>query len=75
MSTQFHILVVGFELEKKNREGGSHKTDLRHYRYDTSTYTLTNENNAVMIREGKSFVAQFPTANTMVLLEDKIEDQ
>jgi hypothetical protein len=81
MSTQFHILVVGFELEKRgrdiSREGDlrktvteSRKTELRHYRYDISTHTLSNENNAVVIRNGKQYVAQFPVANTMVLVEE-----
>jgi hypothetical protein len=70
MSTQYHILVVGFELEKRSREGDSRKTDLRHYRYDTSEYTLTNENGAVVIREGKQTIAQFPVAHTMVLVEE-----
>ncbi len=71
MATQYHVLVVGFELEKKGREGeGTRKTSLRHYRYDTSTYNLTNENGAVVVRNGKSYVAQFPVPCTMILVEE-----
>jgi len=70
MSTQYHVLVVGFELEKRSAGGDSRKTELRHYRYDTSVYALTNENGAVIIRNGKTYVAQFPVGFTMVLVEE-----
>jgi len=74
MATQYHVLVVGFELEKKGREGDTRKTSLRHYRYDTSTYTILSENGAWVVKNGKSFVAAFPVANTMVLVEE-VEDK
>ena len=70
MSTQFHVLVVGFELEKRGREGDSRKTDLRHYRYDNSIYTMAPEEGAWVVRNGKTFVSAFPIANTMILVEE-----
>jgi len=70
MSTQFHVLVVGFELEKRGREGDSRKTDLRHYRYDTSTYSLAPEDGAWVVKNGKTFVAAFPVTNSMILVEE-----
>lgn len=70
MSTQYHVLVVGFELEKRGREGDTRKTDLRHYRYDTTTYSMTPENNAWVVKNGKTFVAAFPVPNTMILVEE-----
>ena len=71
MSTQFHVLVVGFELEKRGRDGeSSRKTDLRHYRYDISTYTIDAQNGAWVVKNGKTFVAAFPVANSMILVEE-----
>lgn len=70
MSTQYHVLVVGFELEKRSQDGGSRRTELRHYRYDQSTYQLVPENGAWVVRNGKTFVAAFPVSNTMILVEE-----
>lgn len=71
MATQYHVLVVGFKLEKRGRDGGdTRETDLRHYRYDQSTYSLISENGAWVVRNGKTFVAAFPVNNTMILVEE-----
>lgn len=71
MTTQFHVLVVGFELEKRGRnQDDVRKTDLRHYRYDTSIYSLSAENNAWVVRNGKAFVAAFPVTKSMILVEE-----
>jgi len=75
MNTQYHVLVVGFELEKKGKEGDApRKTALRHYRYDTSLYTINSENGAWVVKNGKSFVAAFPVACTMLLVEEVKEE-
>lgn len=70
MATQFHVLVAGFELEKRGREGDSRKTDLRHYRYDTSVCTMNAENGAWVVKNGKTFVAAFPVTHSMILVEE-----
>lgn len=73
MKKQYHVLVSGFEINRgKDRDRNT--TDLRHYRFDVDTFTLSNEGGAWSVRQGKELKASFPVQNTMILVEE-VEDK
>lgn len=71
---QYHVIVRGFDKTVRDREGKiKGNTEIRHYRYDLDTFTMTLVDGAYKFSAGKESRAFFPVNATMVLVEEEKE--